>query len=122
MNYPPPLPGDRSNRWGQDREAMRRGSFSGFPQHLAHEDQAAGYSQGKIAKRTREYLNAGDAGVVRMRNWLLSAVKDFEAGLIASPVVRTINAGQGVIAEGEDWRVQDFFGPTRPAPAPLVTP
>jgi len=122
MNYPPPLPGDRSNRWGQDREAMRRGSFSGFPQHLAHEDQAAAYSQGKIATRAREYLNAGDAGVMRMRNWLLRAVKDFEAGSVAPPVARTINAGQGVIGDGEDWRVQDFFGPPRAVPAVLETP
>ena len=109
MNWPPPLPGDRENRWGQDREAMRHGSHSGFPQHLAHEDQAAAYSQGKIAARTKEFLNGGDLGVVRLRSWLLRAVREFEAGQLPPFEPGKVTAGQGVIDASEDWRTKEFF-------------
>lgn len=109
MNWPPPLPGDQTNRWGQDREAMKHGSFSGFPVHLFHEDLAAGYSQGKVATREKEFLNAGDQGVVKMRRLLLQAVKDFEAGKVAPPSTREITAGQGVVGADADWRTQVFM-------------
>lgn len=110
MNWPPPLPGDKSDRWGQDREAMKRGSFSGFNQHLFHEDTVVGQSQGRIAARAKEFLNGGDLGVVRMRSLLLRLAQEFAAGKPPAPLVpRAITAGHGVISADQDWRLQTFM-------------
>jgi phthalate 4,5-dioxygenase oxygenase subunit len=78
-DYPPACPGDDSNNWGQDRQAMREGHFTGFPQALGTEDFAVITSQGPIVDRTKEYLGAGDGAVVQVRRLLLTAVQDFLA-------------------------------------------
>ena len=64
---------------------MARGHFSGFS-HLNTEDFAVGESQGPIASRQREWLNAGDRAVVEMRRLLLDLVQqtDKAAGKVAA--------------------------------------
>jgi phenylpropionate dioxygenase-like ring-hydroxylating dioxygenase large terminal subunit len=74
-NFPPATIGGREEAWGQDRGAMARGHFSGFP-HLNTEDFAVGESQGPIADRSIEYLNAGDRAVVQLRRQLLDLVEE----------------------------------------------
>jgi phthalate 4,5-dioxygenase oxygenase subunit len=39
-NWPPGLPGDAEDNWGQNREQMKKGHFTGFPQSLGTEDFA----------------------------------------------------------------------------------
>jgi phthalate 4,5-dioxygenase len=76
-SWPPQPPGDAHHNWGQDRDAMRRGHFTGFLQALGTEDFAVITSQGPTVDRTKEYLGAGDAAVVQVRRCLLNALRDF---------------------------------------------
>jgi phthalate 4,5-dioxygenase oxygenase subunit len=59
---------------------MKRGFFSGFPQHFATEDFAVFLSQGPRMDRTREQLCSSDRAVVIMRNQVLQAVQEFMEG------------------------------------------
>ena len=52
--------GDRDENWGQDREAMAHGHFSGFTGNLLQEDTVTQISMGTIADRTREHLSSSD--------------------------------------------------------------
>jgi len=79
-NFPPLPPGDPKDNWGQNRDIMKRGHFSGFPQHLGTEDFAMFMSQGPIYDRSTEQLCAADGAVVRVRQLLLRAAKEHIAG------------------------------------------
>lgn len=79
-SWPPAPPGDSDNSWGQDREVMKRGHFTGFPQSLGTEDFAVIQSMGPIVDRTKEFLGAGDGAVIQVRRCLLSAVREFMQG------------------------------------------
>ncbi len=76
---------DRSpeNRWGQDREAMRRGeSFNGIRaptnlQQLFLEDVVAIESQGR-ADRTKELLAPVDSALADARRFIIQAVRTYE--------------------------------------------
>ena len=61
------------DNWGQNRDLMRRGHQTGFPQHLGTEDFAMFISQGPIYDRTQEQLCSADGAVLRVRNLLLKA-------------------------------------------------
>jgi phthalate 4,5-dioxygenase oxygenase subunit len=109
-SWPPPVPGGPEDNWGQDRELMKRGHFTGFPQHLTTEDLAVITSQGPIVDRTKEFLNNGDGAVVRLRRLLLQSVREFMAGevprlarhdSIAYPTIRPFAA---MLGDKEDWR------------------
>ncbi len=76
-SWPPGLPAGADDNWGQNREVMKRGHFTGFPQSLGTEDFAVITSQGPIVDRTKEYLGAGDGAVGNVRRCLLSAVREF---------------------------------------------
>jgi phthalate 4,5-dioxygenase len=112
MHWPPSLPGGRNERWGQDRESMKRGKFSGFTQHFFHEDVSVAASQGRIAARSKEFLNSGDEGVFRLRRLLLQALSDFDAGKRPASTQSTapvkITAGHGILEPNLDWRDQTF--------------
>ena len=109
-NFPPLPPGTPQENWGQDRDLMDLGHFSGFPQHLATEDFAMFLSQGPVHDRTDEQLCAADTAVVRMRQCLLKAVGEFLEGrtpqLADNPQLdysKAISIG-GVIDEPDAWR------------------
>jgi hypothetical protein len=104
-SFPPYITGDADAAWGQDREAMAQGHFTGFG-HVITEDFAIGASQGLINDRTKEYLNAGDVGVVRMRKLLLDAVRDHQNGgdKVEIPPYRKIRTTGGVLEPGANWR------------------
>lgn len=78
-NWPPYLKGGPEERWGQDRDAMRRGSFTGFTEHFMLEDFAVAESQGTISDRSLEFLNEGDKAVMKFRRLMLDNVKAYEA-------------------------------------------
>lgn len=109
-NFPPLPPGDADNNWGQNRDLMKRGHFSGFPQHLATEDFAMFLSQGAIHDRTTEQLCMSDAAIVRLRRILLEAVRDFEDGKTPSICKTSVKDYQnaisvgGVVKTAEEWR------------------
>jgi LigXa C-terminal domain like len=74
------LRGDRSNRWGQDREMMKAGHWTGFGRTLLEEDVAVQTSMGPIVDRSKENLSASDVAVVQARSTLLEALDSFQAG------------------------------------------
>ena len=76
-DWPPRVPGGADENWGQDRDLMRNGHFTGFPQHITTEDLVICTSQGPIVDRTCEFLNSGDIAIVRLRRILLREVRAF---------------------------------------------
>lgn len=108
--WPPLPPGTAENNWGQNRDLMKRGHFSGFPQHLGTEDFAMFLGQGPILDRTDEQLCSADLAVVRVRNLLLQSVREFAAGKTpylahnAELDYSKIESVGGVIQMGADWR------------------
>ena len=78
-SYPPQPPGGPDTVWGQDRASMKSTSFTGF-HHVITEDFVVAESQGRIADRSKEFMNAGDRAVVRVRQILLQAVKNSVEG------------------------------------------
>lgn len=125
MNFPPLPPGDAGNNWGQNRAVMKRGYFSGFPQHFATEDFAIFLSQGPRLDRTREQLCSSDMAVLRVRSQILNSVREFMAGrpptLARHPQLayRDIVSFGGVFDAGRTWHSllegRDLMGVARPA-------
>jgi len=75
-----PLPGGREARWGQDRDLLNAGHFTGFANNILEEDMVVQASMGPIVDRTKEHLSATDIAVVRARKMMLEALADFEKG------------------------------------------
>lgn len=109
-NFPPLPPGDESNNWGQNRDLMRRGHATGFPQHLGTEDFAMFLSQGPIHDRTEEQLCPADGAVIRVRRQLMKAAQDYEENKTAiAPNHEQLNYAQiqsigAVLEAGQNWR------------------
>ena len=109
-NFPPLPPGDAAHNWGQNRDLMKRGHATGFPQHLGTEDFAMFISQGAIHDRSQEQLCSADGAVLRVRSLLLKAAREFQSGktptLAAHPELdytKAVSIG-GVLPAGSDWR------------------
>ncbi len=109
-NFPPLPPGTPDENWGQNRDLMKRGHHTGFPQHLGTEDFAMFMSQGPIYDRSEEQLCSADGAVIRVRQLLLRAAREFAAGkpptIATSPALdyRKIRSVGGVLPAGADWR------------------
>lgn len=109
-NFPPLPPGGPDDNWGQNRDLMKRGHATGFPQHLGTEDFAMFISQGPIYDRSLEQLCSADGAVLRVRQALLKSVREFSAGkvpaLADSPQLdyRSIRSVGAVLPVGADWR------------------
>jgi phenylpropionate dioxygenase-like ring-hydroxylating dioxygenase large terminal subunit len=103
------LRGDRSTRWGQDRELMRAGHFTGFGRTLLEEDVVVQTSMGPILDRSGENLSASDVAVSRARRILLDALNAAAAGALppgsarGSERVRMPNALEAVLEAGTRW-------------------
>jgi phthalate 4,5-dioxygenase oxygenase subunit len=100
--------GTAENGWGQDRQRMREGSWSGMA-YLRFEDYAVAASQGPIVDRSREYLGSSDTSVNRARRLLLDAVRRFAKGEPAMGLDRPVawgvmEAQDAIIAPDADWR------------------
>lgn len=100
---------DRANNWGQDREAMAKGHFSGFTASVLHEDVGVQMSMGPIVDRSEENLCGTDLAIVRMRQYLLDILERQDSG---APVDREmLGYAQGGFLPfsyeapaGSDWR------------------
>ncbi len=109
-NFPPLPPGEAKDNWGQNRDLMKRGHQTGFPQHLGTEDFAMFISQGPIYDRTTEQLCSADGAVIRLRQLLMRAAREHQEGkpptLAYHPKLdyRAIRSVGGVIPAGSDWR------------------
>lgn len=96
----------KRNRWRQDREAMRSGSFSGLPS-LVQEDVAVVTSAGPIRDRSQEVLAASDRAIAATYRVLLANAKAAEEGKDPAAIDQRIGHLRGGAAQqesGDDWR------------------
>jgi phthalate 4,5-dioxygenase len=104
------LRGDRSNRWGQDRELMANGHWSGFTRSAIEEDTVVQVSMGPIVDRTKENLSSSDVAVAQTRRLILDTIAAYEAGQLPPGGVRTPEGVRipqpfdAVLDAGESWR------------------
>ena len=108
--------GGPDNLWGQDREAMAKGHWSGIVgRGNAYEDFAVQESMGPIVDRTKEYLGTCDRVIYRARKLLLDAVKRHratgEVPFVGDEVdYASIRAVSFAFPKGADWREIDPEG------------
>jgi phthalate 4,5-dioxygenase oxygenase subunit len=100
--------GNKKNRWNQDRNLMKNGSYTGI-QGFQNQDTAAVESMGAVSDRTQEHLGQSDVAIIRMRRRMSEAVKVFQAGgtppgLDASTDYTSIRSAQGVIPKDMPWQ------------------
>ena len=106
----------RSGAWGQDRELMAQGHFTGFGQSVIEEDAAVQSSMGPIVDRSRENLSSSDVAVSGARRVILEALDTFEAGglpqgSVKQPErVRVPHPFEGVVPAGSSWRDYESQG------------
>ena len=100
--------GGADKRYGQDREMVKAGKWSGF-KVLRHEDFAVAVAQGAIADRSKEFLASSDIPIVRARRALMIAAKksvDGEKGPEFNPAIQwgAVRAFAETIPANADWK------------------
>jgi phthalate 4,5-dioxygenase len=97
-----------ANHHLQDREAMKRGDFTGI-RGIPMQDMAMWTSMGPIADRTRDRLGASDVAIVEFRRIMIDAVRRFvtDGSLLRNESASSADAPcafEGVIPKTADWR------------------
>jgi phthalate 4,5-dioxygenase oxygenase subunit len=104
-----------SNRYLQDRAAMRLGDFTGI-KGIPAQDIAMWEGMGAIADRSREYVGNSDLAIVHFRRQMVAAANAFRDGNpTILPPPATIASFEGIVAKGTDWRA------LTEAPSPAAT-
>lgn len=97
------------NRYLQDREAMKRGDFTGI-QGIPTQDMAMWESMGAIVDRSRDKPGTSDVAVVQFRRMMVAAAKKVQEG---GPAIGTtepriphlkLASFEGVVPKTTDWR------------------
>src|SRR5579859_22811 len=97
------------NRFLQDREAMKRGDFTGIL-GIPAQDMAMWESMGPIADRTREHLGASDLAIRQFRRQMIAAARRFAADAVVigaqEPRPRPVDLAsfEGIVSKETDWR------------------
>lgn len=104
------LLGDRSTRWGQDRELMNNGHFSGIARSAIDEDATVQVSMGPIVDRTKENLSSSDVAIAHARRLILDAIAGAERGVLPPGSARSAQAThvphpfEATLDADESWR------------------
>ncbi|MBI3436915.1 MAG: Rieske 2Fe-2S domain-containing protein [Proteobacteria bacterium] len=99
----------RDNNYGQDRNLMKLGNFTGIP-GIPNQDIAMWETMGPISDRTKERLGASDMAVVEFRRIMVAAARAMRDGgaAIGTTHPRIPQAGigsfEGVVPKSTDWR------------------
>jgi len=101
-----------SNDYMIDREMQRTQNYTGIPgvntQDFALQEAMGGSGNGPICDRTLENLGSSDRAIIAMRNLLLEATRDVEAGKPPrgsdAKVHGSCRPHDGVVPKGVDWR------------------
>lgn len=72
--------GSAENMWGQDRQAMKNGHYSGLTRNIPFEDFIVQASMGSRIDRSVEQLGAADMILAKVRRMLLDGLGKFESG------------------------------------------
>ena len=97
------------NWFEQDRDAMKRGDFTGI-KGIPAQDMAMWESMGRIADRSTERLGASDLSIMSFRRQMVGAAKSFAAG--GPPIGTTeprvphakLQSFEGIVPKTTDWR------------------
>ncbi|MGH8287340.1 MAG: Rieske 2Fe-2S domain-containing protein [Steroidobacteraceae bacterium] len=97
-----------SNDYLQDREAMKRGDFTGI-KGVPAQDMAMWESMGPITDRTHDHLGSSDLAVVEFRRQMVAAAKKVAAGgpaIGTEPHVPHVHLAsfEGVVPKTTDWK------------------
>jgi len=101
------------NRYLQDRQAMKRGDFTGI-EGIPTQDMAMWESMGPIADRSKDHPGSSDVAVVQFRRMMMSAAKKFSEGGPAigtegwksEPLIPHVKLAsfEGIVPKSTDWR------------------
>src|SRR5258706_13436859 len=101
------------NRYLQDRQAMKRGDFTGI-EGIPTQDMAMWESMWPIADRSRDHPGSSDVAVVQFRRMMMSAAKKFGEGGPAigteggksEPLIPHVKLAsfEGIVPKSTDWR------------------
>lgn len=98
-----------ANNYLQDREAMKRGDFTGI-HGIPTQDMAMWESMGPIVDRSQDHPGQSDVAVVQFRRMMVAAAKKFQEG---APAIGTgpsriphakLASFEGVVPKTTDWR------------------
>jgi phthalate 4,5-dioxygenase oxygenase subunit len=98
-----------ANRYLQDREAMKRGDFTGI-MGIPTQDMAMWESMGPIVDRSRDKPGSSDLAVVQFRRMMVNAAKRVADG---GPAIGTtepriphvrLASYEGIVPKSTDWR------------------
>jgi phthalate 4,5-dioxygenase oxygenase subunit len=98
----------RANDWGQDRQAMQLGNFTGI-YGIPNQDIAMWETMGPIADRSRERLGASDVAIVEFRRIMVDAARRVADG---GPAIGTgphsvphckLRSFEGIVPKTTEW-------------------
>src|SRR3954471_15645296 len=102
-----------SNNYQQDRQAMKRGDFTGI-KGIPAQDMAMWESMGPISDRSEDHPGASDLAVGQFRRMRVAAAKKFgeggpaigtEGGTAERPVQHVnLSSFEGVVPKTTDWK------------------
>ncbi|MFH5824624.1 Rieske 2Fe-2S domain-containing protein [Georgenia sp. AZ-5] len=101
------LPGrpSKENNWGQDREAMRNGSFTGIHRFIP-EDFAVSSSMGKVEDYPIEHLVPSDLAIARFRRRLVDNAQRLSRGdeIVGLEPKEPLKAAVITLEDGKSWK------------------
>jgi phthalate 4,5-dioxygenase oxygenase subunit len=98
-----------ANRYLQDREAMKRGDFTGI-KGIPTQDMAMWESMGPLVDRSRDKPGSSDVAVVQFRRMMVNAAKRVAEGGpaigTAEPRIPQVRLAsyEGIVPKTTDWR------------------
>lgn len=99
------------NRYQQDRESMKKESYSGIAMNFQVQDLCVTEGMGPIQDRSQEHLISMDVPVVLARKLLFKAIRDLQEGREPANVVRDpeqnrflIDASDDLIPASQPWK------------------
>ncbi len=97
------------NRYLQDRQAMKRGDFTGI-QGIPAQDMAMWESMGPITDRSQDHPGSSDLAVAQFRRVMVAAAQRFQEGGpaigTAEPRIPQVKLAsfEGIVPKTTDWR------------------
>ena len=102
---------DKSNRYEQDRESMKKEWYCGIARNFGAQDLCVIEGAGYIQDRTQEHLASSDMPIVVARKLRIKAIRDLQEGREPKNVVRDprmnrfrIVSTSEVVPSAKDWK------------------